>query len=124
MVCMNASYCANIELYTVTCALKLTTCVNCMIRMICMNASYCANMELYAVTYSLKLIACPNCMICMICIICMNARCVAVPPLVGTYNMEASLHVLHQVSAVTTLRCACAIRDEARWGCRDGLCFS
>ncbi|CAM9424755.1 unnamed protein product, partial [Laminaria digitata] len=29
--------------------------------------------------------------------------CVAVPPLVSTYNMEASLHVLHQVSAVSTL---------------------
>lgn len=31
-------------------------------------------------------------------------RCVSVPPLVGTYNMEASLHILHQVSVVCTLR--------------------
>lgn len=29
--------------------------------------------------------------------------CVSVPPLVGTYNMEASLHILHQVSVVCTL---------------------
>ncbi|CAM9116929.1 unnamed protein product [Ectocarpus sp. 12 AP-2014] len=33
----------------------------------------------------------------------MRLGCVAVPPLVSTYNMEASLHVLHQVSAVCTL---------------------
>ncbi|CAM9579284.1 unnamed protein product [Pylaiella littoralis] len=33
----------------------------------------------------------------------MRNGCVAVPPLVSTYNMEASLHVLHQVSAVCTL---------------------
>ncbi|CAM9552261.1 unnamed protein product [Sphacelaria rigidula] len=33
----------------------------------------------------------------------MKQGCVAVPPLVGTYNMEASLHILHQVSVVCTL---------------------
>lgn len=35
---------------------------------------------------------------------CAIRSCVAVPPLVGTYNMEASLHILHQVSVVCTLR--------------------
>ncbi|CAM9229051.1 unnamed protein product, partial [Hapterophycus canaliculatus] len=33
----------------------------------------------------------------------MRMGCVAVPPLVSTYNMEASLHVLHEISAVCTL---------------------
>lgn len=35
----------------------------------------------------------------------MRMNCVAIPPFVSTYNMEASLHILHQVAAVCSLRC-------------------
>ncbi|CAM9419992.1 unnamed protein product [Ascophyllum nodosum] len=39
----------------------------------------------------------------------MRMNCVAVPPFVSTYNMEASLHILHQVAAVCSLS---ALLDE------------